>query len=300
MNFKYRQAGIALTCAILLTGSSLAVQAQDTPAENHPPVLTPIDTVETEETQAAAFIVEVSDQDSVVPILSSGPLPGSATFTDNGDYTGLFRWNYTTYDDAGTYTVQIYATDGEDPSLMDSMTVQVVVHNVNRPPIVVYRPNQYISVEEMDTLTFLVQGYDFDGVTPLLSILQTIPNFTFVDSGNGRGVLTITPDHTQDGYHRITFEARDGDTANYPNDRDTVGLTFTVIDVPICADINEDGLINIADAVELIAYLYGYDPLPEDITLFDVNGDGNLTISDALDIVYYVFRGSQRPTCSPN
>lgn len=299
MNFKHRLAGIALICAIFLIGLSQIAKAQDNPADNHPPVLTYFEIPNIYELMTAYIFVEASDPDSVIPILSTGPLPGSATFTDNGDYTGSFRWT-TSYDDAGVYPVKIYATDGEDPSLMDSITVVVVVNNVNRPPIVRYPGNQYTSVEEMDTLTFLVQGYDYDGVTPLLSILQTIPNFTFVDSGNGRGVLTITPDHTQDGYHRITFEARDGDTANYPNDRDTIGLTFTVIDVPICADINEDGLINIADAVTLIAYIYGYNPPPEDITLFDVNGDGFLTVDDAMDLIYYVFRGAQRPTCSPN
>ena len=69
-------------------------------------------------------------------------------------------------------------------------------------------------------------------------------------------------------------------------------MTVAIIAVVLAAPV-------ILLPVALIAYIYGGVPLPEDITLIDMNGDNALTIDDVLEVIYYVFKGGQRPDCSP-
>ena len=179
---------------------TVAITVNIAPPPNEPPVLAAIPGQETTEQVLLSFGVSATDPNGTTPALAAAPLPVGATFLDNGDGTGDFNWT-PTFDDAGTYPIMFYAIDSEDPELVDSQEVLITVLDSNRVPVVSV---EEITVEgfEGDELTMRVTATDPDGTTPGLAaniVGETglAPNMTFVDSGNGVGVLTFLPDFNQ-------------------------------------------------------------------------------------------------------
>jgi hypothetical protein len=187
------------------------------------------DTFQLIEGETINFDIFSTDADSIIPVLSASGLPGSALFTDNLDFTGSFNWETSNFD-ADTHTVSFYAIDGDDPLLVDSAKVTIIVINVNHPPsaILVWRDGQYMPTgsEEVDSLyegevgVYLIEMVDPDNTFPELQIdaLQEIPPDTNVvpmfnnvvpyDSGNGFGTLTFSPDYYQSRYDPYAFRIR--------------------------------------------------------------------------------------------
>jgi hypothetical protein len=69
----------------------------------------------------------------------------------------------------------------------------------------------------------------------------------------------------------------------------------------LCGDANNDGGVNISDAVWVTNYVFigGGEPIPV-LACGDANTDGGVNISDAVWITNYVFIGGGPPsTCSP-
>jgi len=52
-------------------------------------------------------------------------------------------------------------------------------------------------------------------------------------------------------------------------------------------DVNEDGVVNIIDALMIAQYYVGLNPPGFNDTLADVNGDGSINIVDALMVAQY-------------
>ena len=65
----------------------------------------------------------------------------------------------------------------------------------------------------------------------------------------------------------------------------------------IRGDANADGLINIADAVYLLNYLFTGGPAPEPLAAGDANCDGKVDIADVVYLVNYLFLGGPPPGC---
>ncbi|MBD3258993.1 hypothetical protein GF377_11215, partial [candidate division GN15 bacterium] len=81
---------------------------------NATPELAAIGAQSVTEGELLEVAVSANDPDGDTPVLStSTPLPGTATFADNADGTGLFSWT-PAFTDAGSYDVTFYATDGID------------------------------------------------------------------------------------------------------------------------------------------------------------------------------------------
>ena len=76
-----------------------------------PPVIQFIPDKSVAEGQATSFLVEASDPDGTIPVLSAAALPAGASFTDNNNGTGLFNWTPQT-GQAGTYAITFKASDG--------------------------------------------------------------------------------------------------------------------------------------------------------------------------------------------
>ncbi|MBD3219319.1 MAG: VWA domain-containing protein [candidate division Zixibacteria bacterium] len=74
-----------------------------------------------------------------------------------------------------------------------------------------------------------------------------------------------------------TAEASDGEFL-YHSDHET-----------ICGDANNDGALNVSDAVYLIVYIFQGGTPPESMPSADCNCDGNVNISDAVNIINHVF-----------
>jgi hypothetical protein len=71
----------------------------------------------------------------------------------------------------------------------------------------------------------------------------------------------------------------------------------TTVCVTFRGDANKDGLINIADVVYLVTYLFLYGPAPDPLWLGDANCDGVVNIADAVYLVTYLFLGGPPPSC---
>ena len=77
-----------------------------------PPVLQFISLKTTYEGNPIGFLVEASDPDQTIPMLSVNNLPDGASFTDNGNGSGAFLWT-PDGDQLGSHEVQVVASDGE-------------------------------------------------------------------------------------------------------------------------------------------------------------------------------------------
>lgn len=65
----------------------------------------------------------------------------------------------------------------------------------------------------------------------------------------------------------------------------------------LCGDINNDGKINVGDAVFLITYIFRGGAAPPFMECANCNGDANLNVGDAVYLINYIFRGGPGPNC---
>ncbi|KPJ66313.1 hypothetical protein AMJ44_08540 [candidate division WOR-1 bacterium DG_54_3] len=75
------------------------------------------------------------------------------------------------------------------------------------------------------------------------------------------------------------------------------GFPKLTIETGWCGDVNNDGVINSADVVYLINYLFKGGPAPDPIQAGDVNLDGVLNSADVVYLINYLFKGGP-PPCS--
>jgi hypothetical protein len=62
-----------------------------------------------------------------------------------------------------------------------------------------------------------------------------------------------------------------------------------------CGDANDDGTVNISDAVYIIDYIFVGGNPPVLYYLADVNLDGKINLTDVIYLVNYIFRGGPEP-----
>jgi hypothetical protein len=63
----------------------------------------------------------------------------------------------------------------------------------------------------------------------------------------------------------------------------------------VCGDADGNGIVNISDAVYLIAYIFGGGPPPDPLLSGDVNCDEIANISDGVYLIAYIFGGGPAP-----
>ncbi|MCK4657157.1 MAG: hypothetical protein KAT85_08975, partial [candidate division Zixibacteria bacterium] len=114
---------------------------------NLPPILNAIGSQTVNEGDNLNFGVSATDPDPTIPSLSAENVPSHATFTDNGDGTGLFDF-IPDFEQSGSYTVLFIATDG---SLSDSEYVDITVteNGTGVPPATITDLNAEVSVSSI-------------------------------------------------------------------------------------------------------------------------------------------------------
>jgi hypothetical protein len=65
----------------------------------------------------------------------------------------------------------------------------------------------------------------------------------------------------------------------------------------ICGDINDDGLINLQDALSLIDFIYRHGYPPVDRRAGDINGSGVINIQDFSYLIRFLYRQGPEPAC---
>jgi hypothetical protein len=63
----------------------------------------------------------------------------------------------------------------------------------------------------------------------------------------------------------------------------------------ICGDANANGIVNIADVVYLIQYIFAGGPAPNPLASGDVNCSGIVNIADVVYLIQYIFAGGPEP-----
>ena len=299
---------------------------------NAPPVFTNLDTYEGIEGQEVQIRGDARDPDNLLftppdraadgslvqedpgvstLVVAASNLPTGATFDP---VTQMLQWT-PGYADAGLHSVTFTATDdGDNTGTPQTTTKTVVLHigNVNRAPLVPVIENQ--TVQRGTTLELPIQTTDLDG-DPLVLTVSGLPRFgSFVDHGDGTGLLRFTPDYGDRGNFAITLRATDdGDgggvtkvlfdqrsfvlaaqSANEPPHLDWIGDKVAVVDSPLqftlrVGDLDQGPLSFTADGLPLGATItpspiYGratvqWTPTVTDIgthtVTFHVNDDGN-------------------------
>lgn len=161
------------------------------------------DAVEGTADDAVEFSLLALDPDGSEPAVTFGPtLPGMnlQNFLD-GEW--FFTWTPTA-EHIGTHELWFYATDALDPSLVDSQRVEIRVTAPNQPPQYSFDSLVYTAVyaPEGSSAAITIRTWDDDGTPPyilghLVGRDTVAENMTMIDSGNGVGVLTFSPDHWQ-------------------------------------------------------------------------------------------------------
>ncbi|UCB52661.1 MAG: hypothetical protein JSV10_00790, partial [Candidatus Zixiibacteriota bacterium] len=62
-------------------------------------------------------------------------------------------------------------------------------------------------------------------------------------------------------------------------------------------DANGDEMINIADVMWMVNYLYRSGPYPASFEAGDANCDGDHSLVDILTLINYLYRGGRHPGC---
>ena len=130
--------------------------------------------------------------------------------------------------------------------------------------------------------------------------------------------VTVQPSHPPfTGTVLEVTVATDDLVGSYGSIIDTVGKVYTVLwkytgETPIYTvygqitligvqfepgDANGDWMVNVADAVYLINYVFKGGPPPDPIEAGDANCDGNVDVGDAVYLIQYVFNGGPPPGC---
>ncbi len=106
------------------TSPTYRIEFADSAAVPQPPVLAPINDRTTYEGGQIGFLVRASDPNGTTPGLNIKNLMTGATFSDEGDGSGVFQW-FPQAGQAGNYKLEVTATDGQ---LSDTEEVTMVVY----------------------------------------------------------------------------------------------------------------------------------------------------------------------------
>jgi hypothetical protein len=121
----------------------------------------------------------------------------------------------------------------------------------------------------------------------------------------GSRVLTATFTFTLDDTTTLCFDTTWFVTSRHAFSRSD-GVTYIPRDnMPYCVgielaeygDANGDGVINIADVMYMVNYLYKSGPYPASFEAGDANCDGDHGILDILILVNYLYKGGRPPGC---
>jgi hypothetical protein len=103
--------------------------------------------------------------------------------------------------------------------------------------------------------------------------------------------LDVIPRTAGQGNFTLTVES-----LSMPDLKLSSSITF-LLNAYLCGDANADGVIDLADIVHLVNYLYRGDDPPVPMEAGDANCDGIVDVADVVCLVNYLYRGGSPPSC---
>ena len=173
-------------------------------AGNQTPIIDPLPVQSVTEGDTMVVDITAFDPDGNIPTLTVDSLPVNATFTDNGDGTGVIDF-IPEYWQSGSYDVYIMADDGE---LIDTLIVVLDITEAgNQTPVLVPLGDQV--VDEMQTLTFTLIAGDADLDTVVFSYDVLPGDATFTDNNDNTGTFEWDTDNLDAGDYTVNFTVTD-------------------------------------------------------------------------------------------
>lgn len=207
-------------------GSATLVVEINVVVDNIPPILDSIGPQTVVEGEDLTILISASDPDGPAPSIDTAHAPENVTFIDNGDGTATFIYAPDFVGGTRLESVTIRASDGVS---IDKEVVLIQIYDAgNQVPVFDFDPSP--TVVEGDSIDQMVSAYDPDGSDVILALdsLTEFPNLSFVDSGNGVGVLTFVPDYTQSGLYDVNIFAYDGPIDDPGTLVETLTVTFDI------------------------------------------------------------------------
>jgi hypothetical protein len=134
-----------------------------------------------------------------------------------------------------------------------------------------------------DTLNYCVLFTD-DGGNNWQTLVVEIPDTQFVWN---------TSNLSPGDEYKIRVIVTDGINTAVDESDSSFQVTLSFIH----GDANADGVINSADVVYLMNYLFKGGPAPEPLEAGDVNCDGVINSADVVYLINYLFKGGPAPSC---
>lgn len=144
------------------------------------------------------------------------------------------------------------------------------------------------SLESEAPVLLELPALDLDGS----DLTWTLLDLPAQGSVAGQGpVVLFRPDVGACGEDVLTFRVSDGAA-----DSDLATITISYLRQPfVRGEINEDGSVDIGDAIFLLGYLFQGAPPPTEPQSADVNADGNVDVADVVRLLDYLFSQGDPP-----
>ena len=168
-----------------------------------------------------------------------------------------------------------------DGSKADTLEVTITIDRSNVAPVI--KPvGDTVTMISGESFVYYPNITDPDDGSHTITYLQ-YPHWCSVRNDS---VMGIAPDTVF--LENVSVTAQD-----YCN-ADT--LSFVVMTY-LPGDVNEDGMVDLADAIFELNYLYRNGPAPTLLSIGDVTCDGVIDMGDAVYLLNYLFKGGPTPGC---
>ena len=196
--------------------------------------LSPLPVARVDENTAIRITLPAVDFNNPLQQLNWSLGPGTPIGVTIDANTGDFSWTPTEAQGPSTNMITVTVTDNGVPSLSDTKSFQVVVNEVNGPPVLGPIGNKI--VDELSELTFAATAADADlPVQGLSFTLTTAPSGAAMESATGRFTWTPTEDQGP-STNLITIRVSDGVT----NVAETIEIVVREVNaVPSLATIDD-------------------------------------------------------------
>jgi hypothetical protein len=114
--------------------------------------------------------------------------------------------------------------------------------------------------------------------------------YGLIFTGDTVGTLTGTPSWPATYYFNIAVH----DQSNPELVDSVVNIAVTILDF-VCGDADGNAIVNISDAVYLIAYIFAGGQQPDPLESGDTDCNGIVNISDAVYLIAYIFGAGPEP-----
>jgi hypothetical protein len=262
---------------LLTDQENVVIQVRE--AGNQSPVLSTLpDTAGVVEATQILILMTATDPENQALAFTMSPAINNAVLEDSANGRALFRMTPDFCQDS-IYDLTFIVTDALGAA--DTAVVVLVVFDAgNQTPIVADPGPQ--SVTEKQILNLNVSASDPDCTTPALTARPLPPNSSFLDNGDGTGVLNVAPDYPDAGVYNVYIVALDAENAAI---RDSVLVPVTVRDQTRPPQFDASSTNNLAVTMQLgqsvTIWYHAFDPDGPKPIMSAINLRPNMTWADS-------------------